>query len=156
LTQIFIDSKGIISSTSKQITNLPELSNIEWGSTGIWAEFIEDVKENDLFNDDYIALFIMNDVNSNNIIKIPIRLNIELFNPLDIEENKKELLKEKEVLIINIKKLKKEKYITKIDKIIDKADNKRLEKVFNLIQKIKNKGNVVKYLEISIKLKLWL
>jgi len=41
-----------------------------------------------------------------------------------------------------------------IDKIIDKADNKRLEKVFNLIQKIKNKGNVVKYLEISIKLKL--
>ncbi len=80
LTQIFIGSRGTISSTSNQITNLPELSNIKWPSTGIWAEFIEDKNGNDLFGNDYIALFIMNDVNSNNIVKIPVRLDVKLIN----------------------------------------------------------------------------
>ncbi len=74
LTQIFIDSTGTISSTSNQITNLPELSNIQWPSTGIWAEFIENTNGNDLFGNDHIALFIMNDTNSNDIVKIPVRL----------------------------------------------------------------------------------
>jgi hypothetical protein len=84
LTQIFIDSTGTISSTSNQITNLLELSTIEWTSTGIWAEFVEDNNGNDLFGNDYIALFIMNDTNSNNIIKIPVRLDTVLFNPLSL------------------------------------------------------------------------
>jgi hypothetical protein len=76
LTQIFIDNTGMISSTSNQMTNLPELSNIKWPSTGIWAEFVEDNNGNDLFGNDHIALFIMNDTHSNNIIKIPVRLVI--------------------------------------------------------------------------------
>jgi len=84
LTQIFINSTGTISSTSNQITNLPELSNIQWPSTGIWAEFIEDTNGNDLFGNDYIALFIMNDINSNNIIKIPVRLDAELITSLSL------------------------------------------------------------------------
>jgi hypothetical protein len=84
LTQIFINSTGTISSTSNQITNLPELSTIEWTSTGIWAEFVEDNNGNDLFGNDYIALFIMNDTNSNNIIKIPVRLDAELITSLSL------------------------------------------------------------------------
>jgi len=84
LTQIFINSTGTISSTSNQITNLPELSNIQWPSTGIWAEFIENTNGNDLFGNDYIALFIMNDIKSNNIIKIPVRLDAELITSLSL------------------------------------------------------------------------
>jgi len=80
LTQIFIGSTGTISSTSNQIKNLPELSNIKWPSTGIWAEFVEDRSGNDLFGNAYIALFIMNDINSNNIVKIPVRLDVKLIN----------------------------------------------------------------------------
>ncbi len=79
LTQIFIDHSGTIIPTSNQITNIPELTNIEWTSTGIWSEFIEDTNGNNLFDNTYIALFIMNDVNSNNIIKIPVHLDASLF-----------------------------------------------------------------------------
>lgn len=79
LTQVFVDQSGTIFPTSNQITNLPELSNKQWVSTGIWSEFVEDSNGNDLFDDKYIALFVMNDVNSNNSIKIPIHLDISLF-----------------------------------------------------------------------------
>ena len=79
LTQIFIDNSGTIIPTSNQITNIPELSNLQWTSTGVWSEFAEDINGNDLFDNKYIALFIMNDVNSNNIIKIPVQLDTSLF-----------------------------------------------------------------------------
>ena len=79
LTQIFIDSNETIISTSNQIINHPDLSNIQWVSTGIWSEFIKDTNGNELFGDKYIALFIMNDINSNNIIKIPVKIDIALF-----------------------------------------------------------------------------
>ena len=79
LTQIFIDPSGIIIPTSNQMGNIPELSNMQWTSTGVWSEFVEDINGNDLFDNKYIALFVMNDVHSNNIIKIPVQLDSSLF-----------------------------------------------------------------------------
>jgi len=79
LTQVFIDHNGIIIPTSNQITNIPELSNLQWTSTGVWSEFIQDINGNDLFNGKYIVLFIMNDNNSNHIIKIPVYLDTNMF-----------------------------------------------------------------------------
>ena len=79
LTQFFIDSNGSINSTSNQVINHPDLANTQWVSTGIWSEFIKDINGNGLFGDKYIALFIMNDISSNNIIQIPLELDTSLF-----------------------------------------------------------------------------
>jgi hypothetical protein len=79
LTQILIDNLGNISSFSNQINDHPDLTTIQWTSTGIWSKFITDVDGNDLFDDKYIALFIMNDTLSNDIIKIPVHLDTSLF-----------------------------------------------------------------------------
>ena len=87
LTQVSINKSGVISSTSNQIVTHPDLMNIKWSSTGVWSRFITDVSGNELFKNQYIALFIMNDKQSNNIIKIPIHLDASLFcNALSVED----------------------------------------------------------------------
>ena len=79
LTQISIDNLGIISSTSNHITKHPDLIGLQWSSTGIWSKFITDIGSNDLFENKRIALFVMNDTLSNDLIKISVRLDISLF-----------------------------------------------------------------------------
>lgn len=87
LTQISIDNNGNIISTSNQITGHSDLTGVQWASTGIWSKFISDINGNETFNNNHIALFIMNDMLSNDIIKIPIHLNTSLFcTPLSVNK----------------------------------------------------------------------
>lgn len=85
LTHFSISDSTGISDSSKQITNHPDLKNIEWVSTGIWSTFVMDTLQNDEWNGKYIALFIMNDSLSNDIVKIPIYLSTTLFNDGQID-----------------------------------------------------------------------
>jgi len=87
LTQISIDKNGNIFDTSIQITGHADLTNIKWPFTGIWSKFISDINGNDTFNNHHIVLFVMNDTQSNNSIKIPVHLNTSLFcNSLSVNE----------------------------------------------------------------------
>ena len=79
LTQISINDSGIINPTSNQISTHPDLEGLQWVSTGIWSEFITDTDGNDLFEDQHIALFVMNDLFSNASVKIPVHLDNSLF-----------------------------------------------------------------------------
>ncbi len=81
LTHFSIDNTATISEFSNQIMAHPDLFEMEWASTGIWATFVKSLSGNDLFDTQHIALFIMNDPFSDNLIKIPIHLNINLFTP---------------------------------------------------------------------------
>jgi len=88
LTQISIDNLGVVSNLSNQIIGHSDLSAIQWTSTGIWSTFITDINGNDLIEDDYIVFFIMNDLLSDNIVKIPVRLDTSLFcDTLTIDES---------------------------------------------------------------------
>ena len=88
LTQISIDNLGVIASASNQIVGHPDLIGFEWTSTGIWSKFITDTDGNDLFQNKYIALFVMNDTISNDIVKTPIHLDTSLFyNTLAVNDN---------------------------------------------------------------------
>jgi len=53
-----------------------------------------------------------------------------------------------------LKKGKQEKYITKIDKIVERTDDKKLKQILSKIQKIKKKNDVINYLEATIYLKV--
>jgi hypothetical protein len=62
-----------------------DLAVHQWPSTGIWAQFIRDVHGGALFEQFSIVLFIMNDLLSNFIIKIPVHLDTTLFGtPLSV------------------------------------------------------------------------
>lgn len=69
-------------------------------------------------------------------------------------EKKSKFLKQKEDSMINIKKSKKEKYINIIDKIVDSNNKEKLTPVFNKIQLMKQKNDIIKYIEASIYLKI--
>lgn len=86
LTQFSIDNVGTISNSSSQITGHPDLAGVQWTSTGMWASFVTDGNGNDQFANKYIALFVMNDILSNNIINVPVHLDVTLFaGPLAVE-----------------------------------------------------------------------
>lgn len=75
LTQIIIDGSGTIAAESNQVADNPDLTDILWPSTGIWSQFINSTTGHDLFNDQYIGLFIMNDDLSNDIIHVPVHFD---------------------------------------------------------------------------------
>lgn len=79
LSHIKIDSTGVISPLSTPISNHPDLINTKWVETGIWSTFAKDVQGNNLVGNQPILFAIMGDTLSNNIIKLPIRLDYSLF-----------------------------------------------------------------------------
>lgn len=87
LTHFSIDNTATISESSNQIIAHTDLFEMEWVSTGIWATFVKSLSGNDLFDTHHIALFIMNDNFSDDVIKIPIHLNTDLFTHIGNSEN---------------------------------------------------------------------
>jgi hypothetical protein len=75
LVKVTIDNLGNISPSTTLIDNHLDLRGVKWPSTGIWSTFVTNVNGNDLFQNQYVALFIMNDTLSNNIIKVAVHLD---------------------------------------------------------------------------------
>ena len=61
--------------TSEQIFSTPDLSNIQWVSTGTWSLPVKDINDNNIWQGNHIILFTFNDVNSNDIVKVPVHIN---------------------------------------------------------------------------------
>lgn len=63
-------------------------------------------------------------------------------------------LKQKILSASKLKKAKQDKYITQIDKLVEKTNNEKLEKILEKILKVKKKNDVINYLEAVIYLKI--
>ncbi len=61
--------------TADQPLSTPDLQNIRWVSTGTWSSLVTDINGNNKWHDSHIILFTFNDVNSNDIVKVPVHIN---------------------------------------------------------------------------------
>lgn len=69
-------------------------------------------------------------------------------------KDKSKYLKQRILSSRKLKQIKKEKYITQIDKIVSSTKKEKLEQVFDRIQKLKKRNDVIDYLEAKIYLEL--
>lgn len=79
LTMITIDRNKTITKDSIVLPPLDEIKDLKWSSTGISGRFVQSYNRQKKFNDQFKAFFVMNDLNSNDLIKTTISLDDSLF-----------------------------------------------------------------------------
>ena len=55
--------------------NSPELNNVQWVSTGTWSLKVKDINDDEIWQNNHIILFIFNNNNSNDIVKVPVHID---------------------------------------------------------------------------------
>ncbi len=128
-----------------------------WNYKELDKKYVEDVTldeyknfiKNNLMYFDDMFLLLNENISYNNIIQ-------EKFVQTNTTISKEKPKYSKQLILSKnaIKKAKQEKYITQIDKMLISVKKEKLQQVFDKIQKLKKKNDIIKYLEAKIYLKL--